>query len=143
MSDEAEARCAHGGAAPPRAGGAYNGMIKPLLNMTIFGAIWCTLHPSRASPPARPPCPGLGLAARPPWLAGADRDCVVGSTVDQGESNQNDPYGRLNYRTAARTLFLRPYLAHFCSFFRRFFAVCSVKTPEIRRVAPEDPGSVP
>ena len=50
MSDDAEARCAHGGAAPPRAGGAYNGMIKPLLNMTIFGAIWCTLHPSRASP---------------------------------------------------------------------------------------------
>ena len=54
MSDEAEARCAHGGAAPPRAGGAYNGMIKPLLNMTIFGAIWCTLHPSRASPLACP-----------------------------------------------------------------------------------------
>ena len=35
-------------------------------------------------------------------------------------------YGRHNYRTAARTLFDRPYLAHFCSVFRRFFAVCSV-----------------
>ena len=38
-------------------------------------------------------------------------------------------YGPLNYRTAARTLFLRPYLAHFCSFFRRFFADFSVLTP--------------
>ena len=32
-------------------------------------------------------------------------------------------YGPLNYRTAARTLFLRPYLANFCSFFRRFFSL--------------------
>ena len=35
-------------------------------------------------------------------------------------------YGPLNYRTAARTLLLRPYLAHFCSFFRRFFR-CSLR----------------
>ena len=48
--------------------------------------------------------------------------------------------GPLDYRTAARTLFLRPYLAHFCSFFRRFFAVFSVLTPGIRRGAPKDPG---
>ena len=52
-------------------------------------------------------------------------------------------YGPLNYRTAARTLFLRPYLAHFCSFFRRFFAVLSVLTPGIQKVAPKDRGPVP
>ena len=52
-------------------------------------------------------------------------------------------YGPLSYRTAARTLFLRPYLAHFCSFFRHFFAVFSVLTPGIRKVAPKDRGSVP
>ena len=40
-------------------------------------------------------------------------------------------------------LFLRPYLAHFCSFSRRFFAVFSVLTRGIRKVAPEDRGSVP
>ena len=42
-----------------------------------------------------------------------------------------DAYGPLDYRPAARTLFLRPYLAHFCS----------VMTPGIRRVAPEDRGA--
>ena len=52
-------------------------------------------------------------------------------------------YGHLNYRTAARTLFLRPYLAHFGSFFRHFFAVLSVLTPGIRKVAPKDRGPVP
>ena len=51
-----------------------------------------------------------------------------------------DVYGPLDYRTAARTLFLRPFLAHFCSFFRRFFAVLSVLTPEIQKVAPKDRG---
>ena len=49
-------------------------------------------------------------------------------------------YCPLDYRTAARTLFLRPYLAHFCSFFRRSFAVLSVLTPEIQKVAPKDRG---
>ena len=52
-------------------------------------------------------------------------------------------YGPLNYRTAARTLFLRPYLAHFCSFFRRFFAVLSVLARGIRKVAPKDRVPVP
>ena len=51
-------------------------------------------------------------------------------------------YGPLNYRTAARTLFLRPYLAHFCSFLRHIFAVLSVLTPGIQKVAPEDRGPV-
>ena len=41
------------------------------------------------------------------------------------------------------TLFLRPYLAHFCSFFRHSFAVFAVLTPGIRKVAPEDRGSAP
>ena len=50
-------------------------------------------------------------------------------------------YGHLNYRTAARTLFLRPYLAHFCPVFSRFFAVFSVLTPGFQKVAPKRPGS--
>ena len=51
-------------------------------------------------------------------------------------------YGPLNYRTAARTLFLRPHLAHFCPVFRRFFAVFSVLTPGFQKVAPKDRGAV-
>ena len=51
-----------------------------------------------------------------------------------------EEYGPLNYRTAARTLFTRPYLAHFCSVFRRFFAVFSVLTPGFQKVAPKDRG---
>ena len=52
-------------------------------------------------------------------------------------------YGRLDYRTAARTLFLRLYLAHFCPVFSRFFAVFSVLTPGFQKVAPKDRGAVP
>ena len=36
MSDDAEETCSNVSAVP-KAGGAYNGMVKPLLNMTIFG----------------------------------------------------------------------------------------------------------
>ena len=54
-----------------------------------------------------------------------------------------EAYGPLNYRTAARTLFLRPYLAHFCPVFSRFFAVFSVLTPGFQKVAPKDRGAVP
>lgn len=36
MSADATSSCAEG----ETAGGAYNGMIQPLLNMTIYGAIW-------------------------------------------------------------------------------------------------------
>ena len=57
--------------------------------------------------------------------------------------NQDNVYGPLNYRTAARTLFDRPYLAQFCSVFRRSFAVFSVLTPGFQKVAPEDRGPVP
>ena len=52
-------------------------------------------------------------------------------------------YGPLNYRRAARTLFHRPYLAHFCPVFSRFFAVFSVLTPGFQKVAPKDRGPVP
>ena len=52
-------------------------------------------------------------------------------------------YGPLNCRTAARTLFLRPYLARFCPVFSRFFAVFSVLTPGFQKVAPKDSGPVP
>ena len=56
------------------------------------------------------------------------------------KSEEQMEYGPLDYRTAARTLFLRPYLAHFCSFFRRFFAVLSVLTPGFQKVVPKDRG---
>ena len=52
-------------------------------------------------------------------------------------------YRPLNYRRAARTLFLRPYLAHFCPVFSRFFAVFSVLKPGFQKVAPKDRGPVP
>ena len=55
---------------------------------------------------------------------------------------QGSVYGPLKYRTAARTLFLRLYLAHFCSLFRRFFAALSVLTPGFQNVALEDRGPV-
>ena len=45
-------------------------------------------------------------------------------------------------RSATRTLFRWLFLAHFCSFFLRFFAVFSVLTPGIQKVAPKDPGPV-
>ena len=51
-------------------------------------------------------------------------------------------YRSVKHRRAARTLFHRPYLAHFCSFFRRFFAVLSVLAPGFQKVGPEDRGPV-
>lgn len=45
MSSDALNKCNNGTQSP--AGGAWNGMVKPLLNMTIYGAIWyqgMTLH---------------------------------------------------------------------------------------------------
>ena len=69
------------------------------------------------------------------------------SNLTNGEllmrSINNLTSGPLNYRTAARTLFLRPYLAHFCSFLRHIFAVLSVLTPGIQKVAPKDRGPAP
>ena len=56
------------------------------------------------------------------------------------EDAQLEAYGPLAYRTAARTLFDRPFLARFCSFFRRVFAVLSVLTPGFQKVAPNDRG---
>jgi len=66
-----------------------------------------------------------------------------GEWNDASQNEGYEMYGRLNYRTAARTLFNRPYFAHCCSSFRRLFAVFSVLTPGIQKVAPKDRGSVP
>ena len=64
----------------------------------------------------------VGLAvAMGSFLAFVAADGVPNAAA-VGLSNlaSNVAYGPLAYRTAARTLFLRPYLAHFCSFFRGF-----------------------
>ena len=58
---------------------------------------------------------------------------------DDDSGKRIDWYGPLNYGTAARTLFLRPYLA----LLPRFFAVFSVLTPGFQKVAPKDRGPVP
>jgi len=73
----------------------------------------------------------LVILYRPLIGAVGERSCVV---VGMGV---NCLYGPLDYRTAARTLFLGPYLAHFCPVFARFFAVFSVLTR-----APKDRGAV-
>ena len=86
------------------------------------------------------PAVSSGLVSREKVEEAATR--VLEHQIALGTFDQTTPYGRLNYRTAARTLFLRPYLAHFCSFFRRCFAVFSVLTPGFQKVAPKDRGSV-
>ena len=58
MSVEAEAACPSPGAA----GGAYNGMIKPLLNMTIYGAIWYQGESNQGDPITTVDHQGLPLA---------------------------------------------------------------------------------
>ena len=70
---------------------------------------------------------------------------VVGS-VRCGWSHDGDlmtSYLSITNRSATRTLFVRPYLAHFCPVFSRFFAVFSVLKPGFQKVAPEDRGPVP
>ena len=79
-------------------------------------------------------------------LRGRELPKLVAWTVEEWRGVAEPPtpeeclYGRLNYRTAARTLFLRPYLAHFCSVFRRFFAVFAVLTPGFQELARKDRG---
>ena len=58
---------------------------------------------------------GVGL----PLAVGAAVACPERRVVAL-QADGSAMYGPLNYRTAARTLFLRPYLAHFCSVFRHF-----------------------
>ena len=87
---------------------------------------------------------------RPEVLASSTRQqnvlqyCRSGVSEDPWISAAEHPdhivYGPLDYRAAARTLFLRPYLAHFFPFFRHFFAVFSVLTPGFQNVAPKDRG---
>ena len=52
-------------------------------------------------------------------------------------------YLSIKNRSATRTLFLRPYLAHFCPVFSPFFAGFSVLKPGFQKVAPKDRGAVP
>ena len=68
---------------------------------------------------------------------------ALNATTGEPVSPWRDNYRSVKHRTAARTLFHRPYLAHFCPVFSRFFAVFSVLTPGFQKVAPEDRGPVP
>ena len=91
-------------------------------------AVYATLVDVSGSPPARDELDGVSLR---PFLTQPER-LSFPTAPQQGTLDKTvafSQYGPLNYRTAARTLFLRPYLAHFCSFFRHFFAVFSVLTP--------------
>ena len=77
------------------------------------------------------------------WRAAMQRDDFLAAHGGRTFLTSAIPCGPLNYRTAARTLFLRPYLAHFCPVFSRFFAVFSVLKPGFQKVAPKDRGVVP
>ena len=75
--------------------------------------------------------------------AGQDMPLFFANGSNSWSTELEAVYGSLSCRTAARTLFLRPYLAHFCPVFSRFFAVFSVLTPGFQKVAPKDRGAVP
>ena len=77
------------------------------------------------------------------WRAAMQRDDFLAAHGGRTFLTSAIPYRRLNYRTAARTLFLSPYLARFCPVFSHFFAVFSVLTPGFQKVAPKDRGPVP
>ena len=87
--------------------------------------LWCWLRPRQLAAVAPDVAARLARVARVvPVLAGG-------------------AYLSITNRSATRTLFLRPYLAHFCPVFSRFFAVFSVLTPGFQKVAPKDRGPVP
>ena len=71
------------------------------------------------------------------WRAAMQRDDFLAAHGGRTFLTSAIPYGPLNY------LFLRPYLAHFCPVFSRFFAVFYVLTPGFQKVAPKDSGPVP
>ena len=71
--------------------------------------------------------------------------CTVGSRaclasgLTTRHSQQTTPYRPLNYISAARTLFNRPYLAHFCPRFPAVFRCCfRLETPGTRKATPKD-----
>ena len=103
MSEEAEDICSSQ-RPPSGVGGAYNGMIKPLLNMTITGAIWCMSAPlpvplySHHHTPFPEACSPQSLFRYMYMHVGTVESssshtlCVsVFLHADQGEANQGDP----------------------------------------------------
>ena len=64
------------------------------------------------------PAVSSGLVSRDKVEEAATR--VLEHQIALGTFDQTTPYDHLNYSTTARTLFLRPYLAHFCPFFLVF-----------------------
>ena len=64
-----------------------------------------------------------------------EAEAVVRSAVDSGPAGAFDTCSGQFLCQLAPTLF-RPFLAHFCSFFPRFFAVLSILPPRFRKPAP-------
>ena len=148
--------------APRRGGGraAPHAPSTPAAAASRRGFRWkrrsCAANPPERRP--RPPCPApvARSAKAVAWRQGAlapDRAALRRSSwlsaaltwtvTNAAPSSAASLYSRHDFRRAARTLFDRLYLAHFCSFFRRFFAVFSALTPGFQKVALEDRGSVP
>ena len=97
MSEEAEAECAPE-RAPSAVGGAYNGMVKPLLNMTITGAIWYQGESNQGDPYTGVdalnglPMPSYGCRF-PAMIADWRRKWAVGSL---GTTSADFPFGFVN-----------------------------------------------
>ena len=64
------------------------------------------------------------------WFRFQQLECAGPHAAPPCQLHGEPQYGPLDYRTVARTLFPRPYLAHFGSFFRHCFAVLSARNPE-------------
>ena len=89
MSGDAEAACAAKGTKP--AGGAYNGMIKPLLNMTILGAIWYQGEWNQGDKYGNWDTPsGTDQNNLPMMTYGCRFPAMIADLFQKGDKNQND-----------------------------------------------------
>lgn len=96
MSDEAEANCASQ-RKPSPAGGAYNGMVKPILNMTITGAIWYQGESNQGDPYTGKDRNGLSIPSYgcrfPAMIADWRAKWAAGSA---GTTSDDFPFGFVN-----------------------------------------------
>jgi len=98
MSKDAYATCAVDNAAesspPASAGGAFNGMIKPLLNMTVHGAIWYQGESNQGDPMSHQDPQGLPMAQYGCHFPAMIKDWrAKWSEGTQGETDALFPFG--------------------------------------------------